>query len=119
MSTALTPPDDDHRRQHDEARRELVKVRAEADEARKHVYALLDHLLEFKTVSLKEAGLSGAELAAKTREELRALPAVTARLREAEIQLTSYRETLKRTDGATFEPRTHAVVCIGLERLVW
>ena len=82
-------------------------------------YALLDHLLEFKTVSLKETGLSGAELAAKTREELRALPAVTARLREAEIQLTSYRETLKRTDGATSEPRTHAVVCIGLERLVW
>ncbi|MEI2773729.1 MAG: AAA family ATPase [Candidatus Competibacter sp.] len=82
-------------------------------------YALLDHLLEFKTVSLKEAGLSGAELAAKTREELRALPAVTARLREAEIQLTSYRETLKRTDGATSKPRTHAVVSIGLERLVW
>lgn len=48
MSTALTPPDDDHRRQHDEARRELVKVRAEADEARKHVYALLDHLLPNK-----------------------------------------------------------------------
>ncbi|HRX59777.1 MAG TPA: AAA family ATPase [Candidatus Competibacter sp.] len=82
-------------------------------------YALLDHLLEFKTVSLKETGLSGAELAAKTREELRALPAVTARLREAEMQLTSYRETLKRPDGATSEPRTHAVVCIGLERLVW
>ena len=82
-------------------------------------YALLDHLLEFKTVSLKETGLSGAELAAKTREELRALPAVTARLQEAEIQLTSYRETLKRTDGATSKPRTHAVVSIGLERLVW
>ena len=82
-------------------------------------YALLDHLLEFKTVSLKETGLSGADLAAKTREELRALPAVTAQLREAEIQLTAYREALKRTEGATFEPRTHAVVCIGLERLVW
>ena len=82
-------------------------------------YQLLDHLLEFKTVSLKEAGLSGADLAAKTREELRALPVVTARLRKAEIQLTAYRETLKRTNGAAFEPRTHAMVCIGLERLVW
>ena len=82
-------------------------------------YQLLDHLLEFKTVSLKEAGLSGADLAAKTREELRALPAVTVRLREAEIQLTAYREALKHTEGATFEPRIHTVGCIGLERLVW
>jgi hypothetical protein len=37
-------------------------------------YTLLDHLLEFKAVSLKAVGLTGAELAARTREELRALP---------------------------------------------
>ena len=75
--------------------------------------------LYFLAVNLKEAGLSNADLAAKTRDELRTLLAVTARLREAEIQLTAYRETLKRTNGAAFEPRTHAMVCIGLERLVW
>ena len=80
-------------------------------------YALLDHLLEFKAVSLKEAGLTGAELAAKSRDELRALPAVAEKLREAQEQLTAYRAILER--DAPLKLRTHAVVCIGLERLVW
>ncbi|MDS4031238.1 MAG: AAA family ATPase [Candidatus Contendobacter sp.] len=81
-------------------------------------YALLDHLLEFKAVSLKAVGLTSAELAAKSREELHALPAVAEALREAEIQLAAYRETLERTTGELLKLRTHAVVGIGLERLV-
>ncbi len=82
-------------------------------------YQLLDHLLEFKTVGLKAVGLTNAELAAKTRDELRALPVVAEQLREAEMQLTAYRETLQRTDGESLKLRTHAVVSVGLERLVW
>ncbi|MFO1420958.1 MAG: AAA family ATPase [Candidatus Competibacteraceae bacterium] len=82
-------------------------------------YALLDHLLEFKAVSLKAVGLTGAELAAKGREELRALPAVAEALREAETQLAGYRAALERPGGEPLELRTHAVVGIGLERLVW
>ena len=82
-------------------------------------YALLDHLLEFKTVSLKEVGLQSAELAAMPRETLRTLPVVAEKLREAEQQLTVYREVLERTHGATLKLRTHAVACVGLERLVW
>ena len=82
-------------------------------------YALLDHLLEFKTVSLKEAGLSGAERVARTREELRALPVVVEKRWEADQQLAAYRDTLERRYGDTLKLRTHAVVCIGLERLVW
>jgi hypothetical protein len=80
-------------------------------------YALLDHLLEFKALSLKAVGLTSAELAAKSRDELRALPAVVEKLREAENQLTTYRAILER--GAPLKLRTHAVVCIGLERLLW
>jgi len=49
----------------------------------------------------------------------RALPVVAEQLREAEIQLTAYREALKRTEGESLKLRTHAVVSIGLERLVW
>ena len=79
-------------------------------------YALLDHLLEFKAVGLKEIGLTSAELAAKSRDELRALPAVAEKLQDAEQQLTAYRETLER--DAPLKLRTHAVVSIGLERLV-
>jgi hypothetical protein len=82
-------------------------------------YALLDHLLEFKAIGLKEVGLSGTELAATPRETLRALPAVAEKLREAERQLAAYREVLERAHGATLKLRTHAVACIGLERLVW
>ncbi len=82
-------------------------------------YQLLDHLLEFKTVGLKAVGLTSVDLAGKTRDELRALPVVVEQLREAEIQLTAYRETLQRTDGVSLKLRTHAVVSIGLERLVW
>ncbi len=80
-------------------------------------YALLDHLLEFKVVSLKDVGLTSAELAAKNRDELRGLPAVAEKRREAEEQLTAYRAILER--DAHLKLRTHAVVCIGLERLVW
>ena len=82
-------------------------------------YALLDHLLEFKTLSPKEANLGSAALAATPREALRTLPVVAEKLREAEKQLTVYREVLERTHGATLKLRTHAVACIGLERLVW
>ncbi len=82
-------------------------------------YALLDHLLEFKAVGFKAVGLTSAELAAKPRDELRALPAVADALREAETQLAAYREVLEREAGTPLKLRTHAVVCIGLERLVW
>ncbi len=81
-------------------------------------YALLDHLLEFKAVGLKAVGLTSAELAARTREELRALPTVADALREAETQLAAYREELERA-GGLLKLHTHAVVCIGLERLVF
>ncbi|MFO1424339.1 MAG: AAA family ATPase [Candidatus Competibacteraceae bacterium] len=81
-------------------------------------YALLDHLLEFKAVSLKAVGLTNAELAAKTREELRTLPAVADALREAETQLARYRQTLEAA-GSLLKLHTHAVVSVGLERLVF
>jgi hypothetical protein len=82
-------------------------------------YALLDHLLEFKTLGLKDVKLTGAELAAQSRDELRALPAVQEQLQAAESQLATYRAELERREGATLKLRTHAVVAIGLERLVW
>ena len=39
--------------------------------------------------------------------------------RKAEQQFVTYRETLERAYGDTFRLQTHAVICIGLERLVW
>ncbi len=82
-------------------------------------YALLDHLLEFKALSLKAVGLSSAELLKKTREELREWPGVKEALQDAEQQLAAYREILERQAGDPRKLYTHAVVGIGLERLVW
>ena len=82
-------------------------------------YALLDHLLEFKALSLKKVGLTSAELVKKTREELCEWPEVKASLQEAEQQLAAYRAILERPADAPRRLHTHAVVAIGLERLVW
>jgi hypothetical protein len=82
-------------------------------------YQLLDHLLEFKILGLNAVGLSGEQVRARSREELRQLPPVRQALAEAEVQLTRYRQTLERIHGNQLKLRTHAVVCIGLERLVF
>ena len=81
-------------------------------------YTLLDHLLEFKALSLKSVGLSSEQLAAKTREELRELPSVAEALAAAETQLARYRPALEQRYGAALKLQSHAVVGIGLERLV-
>ena len=62
--------------------------------------------------------MTSAELATKTRDELRALPAVADALRDAEMQLAQYRQTLDAT-GGPLKLCAHAVVCIGLEQLVF
>lgn len=82
-------------------------------------YALLDHLLEFKQVGLQKLGLSSEQAQAMPREELAALPAVAAELAAAQAQLARYRETLERAYGERLRLRTHAVVSLGLVRLVW
>nr|VFJ99685.1 MAG: PD-(D/E)XK nuclease superfamily protein [Candidatus Kentron sp. LFY] len=82
-------------------------------------YRLLDHLLEFKYLSLKELGSSDEEIKGKTREELRALPRVAAALNEAKQQLARYRTTLQNAYGDKLRLHTHAAVALGLARLVW
>jgi len=82
-------------------------------------YQVLDILIEFKFVSLKEAGLDGKTLETMDREELRILPAVQRKQREAEAGLARYQAKLQ----AKFSelPRLHSfsVVEIGFERLVF
>ncbi|CAK0755304.1 hypothetical protein CCP3SC1_240018 [Gammaproteobacteria bacterium] len=82
-------------------------------------YRLLDHVLEFKHLRWEELGMKGEEGRGLAREVLRGLPPVAARLAEAERQLARYRQALERAYGERLKLRTHAVVCIELERLVW
>ncbi|MDQ5908777.1 MAG: nuclease superfamily protein, partial [Pseudomonadota bacterium] len=54
-----------------------------------------------------------------SRADLRALPAVAKALAEAEAQLAQYRQALEVRYGERLRLRTHAVVALGLDRLVW
>ncbi|MCB2262544.1 MAG: PD-(D/E)XK nuclease domain-containing protein [Candidatus Thiosymbion ectosymbiont of Robbea hypermnestra] len=82
-------------------------------------YRILDILIEFKFVSLKEAGLDGKTLEAMDRAALKALPAVQSKQGEAEVGLARYREKLHNKFGDL--PRLHSfcVVAVGFERLVF
>ena len=82
-------------------------------------FALLDHLLEFKYLSLQALGQTGEQLRALPREDLAALPSVAASLDEAEGQLARHRQGLEQAYGERLRLHTHAVVALGFERLVW
>ena len=82
-------------------------------------YKLLDHLLEFKFLRWEDLGADNQAARGMDRAALRALAPVADRIREAEAQLADYRKTLERVYGEKLKLRTHAVVCVGMERLVW
>jgi hypothetical protein len=82
-------------------------------------YALLDLLLEFKYISLKELNLSGETVRQITIADLHALPLVQQNLREAHAKLTGYRQTLDAAYGERLRLHTYAVVALGFDRLVW
>jgi hypothetical protein len=82
-------------------------------------YQLLDILIEFKYVSLSDAGLSGAEAQALSSEDVEALSPVQQKLVESEAKLTRYREILETTYGDVLRLHTYSVVALGFERLVW
>ncbi|MBK1649111.1 AAA family ATPase [Rhabdochromatium marinum] len=82
-------------------------------------FALLDHLLEFKYLSLHDIVQTGQALRPQSREELARLPLVAASLDAAEAQLAHYRQGLEQAYGQRLRLHTHAVVALGFERLVW
>jgi len=82
-------------------------------------YQLLDVLIEFKYLSLKELEMSGAEVRPMNRAALAELPQVREKLAEARVKLQEYRQTLQARYGAELDLRTYAVVALGFDRLVW
>ena len=81
-------------------------------------FEALDLLLEFKYLGLKELGLTGEQVRARSREALAELPAVAAKLDEAQTQAERYGATLRERYGQA-DLRAFAVVAVGVERLVW
>ena len=82
-------------------------------------YQLLDILIEFKYVSLAEAGFSGAEAQALSLDALKALPPVQRKLAEAQAKLAGYRRALQAKYGDRLRLRTYGIAAVGFERLVW
>jgi len=80
---------------------------------------LLDLLLEFKYVDLKEAGLNGDEARNAEDDYLRNLPIVRAKLSDAQKQLRIYRQRLTAVYDNALKLRSYAIVSIGFERLIW
>jgi hypothetical protein len=81
-------------------------------------YQLLDFLIEFKYISLKQVGLTGTQVKQKTDEELKALDAVKAQLAESKEQVNHYRKKLLAHYENKLRLHTYTVVAIGYERLL-
>lgn len=81
-------------------------------------FQALDLLVEFKYLGLKELDLTGEQARERSREQLTTLPAVAAKLDEAESQARHYGATLRERYGLA-DLRAFAVVAIGFERVVW
>ena len=81
-------------------------------------FQALDLLLEFKYLNLRDLGLTGEQAQEKRPDELAALPAVAAKLNEAEEQARRYGAALRERYNLT-DLRAFAVVAMGLERVVW
>jgi Predicted AAA-ATPase len=80
---------------------------------------IFDLLLECKFVKLGEAGLTGVEARALSREQLTALPPVQRKLAEACEQTADYVRELRARYPLALRLRVYAVVALGFERLVW
>ncbi|MCD6273565.1 MAG: PD-(D/E)XK nuclease domain-containing protein [Deltaproteobacteria bacterium] len=81
-------------------------------------FKILDILVEFKYVSLKEAGLTGEKAKGLTADELRAIPAMQVRMDEAKKQIRQYGDALKEKYD-NLRLKQYAVVSLGFERLWW
>jgi hypothetical protein len=84
----------------------------------KRRFQVLDLLLEFKYLSLKELNLTGEQVRERSREALTELAPVAKKLNEAEAQARAYGVALKERYGFA-ELHAFAVVALGLERVVW
>jgi hypothetical protein len=82
-------------------------------------FQLLDILIEFKYISLTDAGLTGEKAKKARSDELKAIPAVKHKLRESQSNLTRYSEILEKKYGSLLRLHSFSVTAVGFERLVW
>ena len=79
-------------------------------------FKILDVLIEFKYVTLKDAGLSGQKARKLSMEALKGVAAMQKRMEEAREQATQYGDALERKYG-NLRLKRCAVVSLAFERL--
>ena len=79
-------------------------------------FTILDILIEFKYVSLADAGMSGKEARELTVETLQSLPKMQQAMADAIEQARDYAQLLEARHG-NLRLRRYAVVALGFERL--
>nr|VFJ72135.1 MAG: hypothetical protein BECKFW1821C_GA0114237_103212 [Candidatus Kentron sp. FW] len=82
-------------------------------------YRVLDILIEFKFVSLIDAGVDGKTPEGMDETTPRALPAVQAKQRKAEEGLVRYRKKLHRKFGDVLRLKCFSVVAVGFDLVVF
>lgn len=81
-------------------------------------FKILDILIEFKYVSLNEAGMTGEKGRELGSGELQAVPAMKAKMEEAKNQARQYGDALEQRYN-TLRLKRYGVVSLGFERLWW
>ncbi|CAN2043962.1 AAA-ATPase-like domain-containing protein [Candidatus Magnetomoraceae bacterium gMMP-1] len=81
-------------------------------------FKILDILLEFKYVKLKDIGFDGKQARKLSKEEIEKLPAVMKAMKEAKSQLKSYGDELEKKYN-DLRLKRYAVVSLAFERLCW
>ncbi len=79
---------------------------------------VFDILIEFKFVSLKDAGLSGVQAKALSEEELLCLPGIKKAMNEGEQQVVEYGKKLEEKYG-NLRLQKFVVASLGFERVCW
>ncbi|HDN25958.1 MAG TPA: AAA family ATPase [Thioploca sp.] len=81
-------------------------------------YQLLDVLIEFKYIKLKELGLSAKQVKQLSDDELLTKKTVKEKLAESKSQLKNYRKTLQSRYGNQLRLHSYSVVAVGYERVL-
>ena len=79
-------------------------------------YQLLDFLLEFKYIKLKEIDLTAEQLKKLSDEELKIKEPIKEKLAASQSQLDRYRQTLQSRYGNQLRLHSYSVVAVGYER---
>ena len=81
-------------------------------------FTILDILIEFKFVTLKDAGLSGEQARKLTQEALRTLPPMIREMEDGKTQVRDYGKALEKRHG-DLRLRKYVVASLGFERIWW